>query len=66
MSILPFVRYDFYMERKTLVWIAVFLGSIIGGYIPSLWGAGIFSFSSVVCSSIGAIVGIWLVWKLAG
>jgi len=50
---------------KSLIWIFLMAGSIIGGYIPSLWGAGIFSFSSIIFSSLGAIVGVYIGFKLS-
>ncbi len=39
------------------------VGSFIGGYIPSLWGASAFSFQSILFSSIGAIFGIYIAFK---
>lgn len=41
------------------------VGSTIGGYIPALWGAGFFSFSSVILTAVGGILGIWLGYKLS-
>jgi len=52
------------MNSKTLIWIGLFLGSIIGSFIPLLWGAGVFSFSSIILSAVGAFVGIWIGFKL--
>jgi hypothetical protein len=39
--------------------IAVLVGSIVGGLVPSLWGAGLLSAAGVVFSLIGAAAGIW-------
>lgn len=50
------------MEKKT-VYLGMIIGGIIGGYIPSLWGAGFFSFASIIGSGLGGILGIWLVFK---
>jgi uncharacterized membrane protein YeaQ/YmgE (transglycosylase-associated protein family) len=50
---------------KTSIWIGVFLGSTVGGMIPELWGNGMFSFSSVIGSAVGALVGIWAAVKLS-
>ncbi|MFA6193360.1 MAG: hypothetical protein WC726_00655 [Parcubacteria group bacterium] len=50
---------------KTFIMIGLFLGSIIGGYVPLLWGGSIFSFSSISLSAIGAFAGIWLGFKIA-
>ncbi len=53
------------MQPKTWIWIGVFIGSTVGGLIPSLWGAGLFSFSSTLFGGIGSFVGIWLGWKIS-
>ncbi len=52
------------MERKKLIFIFLAIGSYVGGWIPSLWGAGMFSFSGVILSALGGIAGIWLGFKL--
>ena len=36
------------------------LGGIVGAYVPELWGAGSFSLSSLLFSTLGGIAGIWL------
>ena len=41
-----------------------FIGGTIGSFIPSLWGAGQHSLSSVVFFMIGGFVGIWIVHRL--
>lgn len=52
------------MESKRIIYIGMFLGGAIGGYIPTLWGAAYFSLSSVFFNAIGAIVGIYIAFKL--
>jgi drug/metabolite transporter superfamily protein YnfA len=53
------------MSGKTLYYIAAFVGSVIGGYVPAIWGkAGMLSVWSLVFSTFGAIAGILLVYKL--
>lgn len=52
------------MESRRLIYLGMFIGGLIGGYIPSLWGAGGFSFTSILGNAIGAMVGIWLMFKL--
>ena len=42
----------------------MFLGSAIGSYVPLLWGAGLFSFSSIIFIALGAVAGIWLSFRL--
>lgn len=54
------------MELRKATMTGVAIGSLLGGYAPSvLWGASIFSFSSVFFSAIGGIVGIWLGFRYA-
>jgi len=52
------------MSTKTLIWIFLFIGSGIGGYLPALWGASLFSYSSIIGSTIGGIAGVILGMKL--
>ena len=54
------------MSTKTSVWIGMFIGSTIGSYIPSLWGAGMFSFSGIILSGVGALAGVYIGFKLGG
>jgi hypothetical protein len=53
------------MSSKTPIWIGMFVGSAIGGYIPSLWGDSLFTFSSVILTAIGGFLGIWIGYKLS-
>lgn len=52
-------------SSKTLIWIGAAVGGTVGGYIPALWGAGLFSVSSILLSGAGAIAGIWLGFKIS-
>ena len=51
------------MSRKVLIWIGLTIGSAVGGYLPTVWGGDLISFSSVILSAIGGIVGIWLGYR---
>ena len=46
---------------KTLIWLGVFAGSALGGWVPTLWGADLLSlwgvFGSVVCGLAGSWAG---------
>ena len=53
------------MSAKTLIWIGVFVGSTAGSFIPTLWGDNAFSFSSVIGSTIGGLLGVWGGYKLS-
>jgi hypothetical protein len=52
------------MSRKTFIWLFMFIGSGLGGYIPNLWDAGMFSMSSVFLTALGGLAGIWFGFKL--
>jgi hypothetical protein len=52
------------MERKKLVMVGVAVGGFVGGYVPALWGAGSFSFSGLLFSALGSIVGIFVGYRL--
>ena len=53
------------MDRTKLIWLLVFVGGLIGSYIPALWGSSVFSMSSILFSGIGSIVGIWVAVKIS-
>jgi len=53
------------MSSKALIYLSMSIGSIIGGYIPTLFGAGLISYPSVLFSIIGGIAGIWIGYKLS-
>jgi uncharacterized membrane protein YeaQ/YmgE (transglycosylase-associated protein family) len=50
------------MDKK-MVYIGLFIGSLVGGYIPTLWGAGPFSMASIFGGAIGSLAGIWLAYR---
>jgi hypothetical protein len=52
------------MESKSLIWIFLFIGSTVGGFIPTLWGDSFLGMWSVVLTAIGGIVGIYIGYKL--
>jgi len=49
---------------KRLVLFGMFVGSTLGAYVPVWFGASTFSFSSVLGTFIGGILGIWIIVKL--
>jgi len=51
------------MESNKLIWLGLFVGSSIGSFLPELWGADLFSLSSIFLSALGGILGIWLGYK---
>lgn len=48
-----------------MVWGGMFVGSAIGGFLPTLWGDNsFFSFSGVVLTAVGGMAGIYIGFKL--
>jgi hypothetical protein len=41
------------------------LGTIVGGFVPELWGASGFSLAAVVTSALGGVAGLWAGVKLS-
>ena len=52
------------MSSKQIIYISMFVGSLIGGWIPSaLWDAGMFDLSSVFFTALGGALGIYIGYK---
>lgn len=51
------------MPSKPLVILIMSLGSIIGGYLPSLIGVSPFSFWTLFGSFLGGVLGIYFAFK---
>jgi hypothetical protein len=52
------------MDTKKLCYAGLLIGSTIGGYIPTLWGGELLSFSSLLGSLAGGILGIWAGYRI--
>ncbi len=52
------------MDKK-IIYIGMVIGSVVGGYLPTIFGIGAFSITSVFCGGLGGIIGIWLAWKIS-
>jgi hypothetical protein len=51
---------------KSLIGFGLFAGSIVGGFVPSLWGDnGMFSMAGMLFSVIGGVAGIWAGYRLS-
>jgi uncharacterized membrane protein YeaQ/YmgE (transglycosylase-associated protein family) len=50
---------------KRAIFFGMMAGSVLGGWLPSLWGAGGLTMSAMLFSTIGGLVGIWAGWKVA-
>jgi hypothetical protein len=45
---------------KKLIFLFLFVGSALGGYIPLLWGGSAFSVASVLWSTVGGFLGVYV------
>jgi len=51
------------MSSKSIIMLGMVVGSIIGGYIPVLFGASFLSLWSLLGSAVGGLFGIWITYK---
>lgn len=52
------------MSPKFAVFLGMIIGSTIGGYIPTFFGVDSISYTTVLTSGIGSIIGIVIGYKL--
>lgn len=51
------------MSRRSVILFGLVIGSVAGGYVPTLLGADSISFASLWGSIAGGTLGIWLAFK---
>lgn len=49
---------------KSGAWTGMVIGSAVGSFIPMLWGDDFISFTSVLLTAVGGIIGIYIGFKL--
>jgi hypothetical protein len=52
------------MAPKWFIWFCVFVCSMIGSYVPVIWGGSAFSFSSLLLGGVGGIFGVFVAIKI--
>ncbi len=52
------------MSNKSVYILFITIGSIAGGYLPSLWGGSMLSFTGFFLSAIGSIIGFWVAYRI--
>jgi hypothetical protein len=50
---------------RSVIGICLIAGSIVGGFIPSLWGASSFGVTSLLFSGVGAVAGVYVGARIA-
>jgi hypothetical protein len=53
------------MGQKSVIFIFMAIGSMIGGFIPIIWGDSFLTFSSIVLTAIGGLFGIYIGYKIS-
>lgn len=53
------------MDTKKMIWLGMFVGFTVGSFIPMLWGDNMLSFSSIILTAVGGIVGIYAGYKIS-
>ena len=53
------------MSQKSAVMTGMIVGSIMGGYLPVLWGADFLSYWGIITSTVGGLLGIYIGYKLS-
>lgn len=53
------------MSSKGLVMLGLLIGSTVGGYLPTLFGASAFSLWSVFGSAVGGALGVYFFYKIS-
>ena len=52
------------MNSKAIIWIFMAIGSTVFSFIPMLWGSDMLSASSFIFGTVGAILGIYIGFKI--
>ncbi len=58
------IYYITILSKRFAIFIFMTIGSYIGGFIPTLFGADFLSYSSLFGNGIGGILGIFVGYKL--
>jgi hypothetical protein len=48
------------MTSKKITWLFATIGLSVGSYLPILWGGSFLSYSSVLLTGVGGLVGVWI------
>ena len=52
------------MGGKSVIGLCAGFGTVVGGYLPELWGASGFGLTSLLFSVVGGVAGIWLALRI--
>ena len=58
------VRCADYRTMRSITGLCVTMGTLAGGYVPTVWGGSDFSVASLVTAALGGCAGLWLALRL--
>ncbi len=50
--------------NKGILWGSISIFGFVGGWLPTLFGAGALSGWSLLGSTVGSFFGVWAAWKI--
>jgi hypothetical protein len=50
---------------KRVMWLCVGFGSIVGGFVPEMWGGSALGGMSLLFGVLGGFAGLWLAVRLS-
>ena len=50
---------------RSVIGLCALVGSLVGGYVPALWGGSSLSLVSLFFGALGGVAGIWLGVRLS-
>ena len=50
---------------RSVIGLCILAGSVIGGYVPTLWGASSLGVTSLLFSGVGGVAGIFVGRRIA-
>ncbi|MBP7804835.1 MAG: hypothetical protein KA052_01270 [Candidatus Pacebacteria bacterium] len=53
------------MHSKTMIWIFLLAGAVLGSLVPSLWGESMTSLESLGLCIVGGIAGVLVGYKMS-
>jgi uncharacterized membrane protein YeaQ/YmgE (transglycosylase-associated protein family) len=52
------------MNTNKFIMVGATVGLFLGSFIPTFWGESEFSISSILFSTLGGAIGVWIAFKL--
>ena len=50
---------------RSLISLCAIMGTVVGGFVPALWGNNGIGLAGVLCAALGGIAGVWLGVRLS-